>query len=173
MHHAFWGALWHHGFVLARIRLTRMAAERGPILSGACGQIMTSHNPWHPSAFPCASPHSEHGILGKRRVKLRSPAVGRTPRGCKPDEQFRPRLSGTLWSAAVRVRGSRAQRRGRWTTQLTFPRAPVLARIRLTRTAAERGPVLSGACGQGAIAEISRLRLLERANAHTPPDACA
>jgi hypothetical protein len=47
----------------------------------------------------------------------------------------------------------------------------LLARIRLTRTAAERGPVLSGACGQGAIAEISRLRLLERANAHTPPDA--
>ena len=24
---------------LARIRLTRMAAERGPILSGACGQV--------------------------------------------------------------------------------------------------------------------------------------
>ena len=47
----------------------------------------------------------------------------------------------------------------------------VLARIRLTRTAAERGPVLSGACGQGALAEINRLRLLERAKAHTPPDA--
>jgi hypothetical protein len=28
-----------HDFVLARIRLTRMAAERGPILSGACGQV--------------------------------------------------------------------------------------------------------------------------------------
>ena len=80
---------------------------------------MTFHNPWHPSALPCASPRSEHGILGKRRVKLRSPAVGRTPRGCQPDEQFRPRLSGTLWSAAVRVRGSRAQRRGRSTPQLT------------------------------------------------------
>ena len=49
----------------------------------------------------------------------------------------------------------------------------VLAGIRLTRTAAERGPVLSGACGQGAMAEINRLRLLERANAHTPPDASA
>jgi len=49
--------------------------------------------------------------------------------------------------------------------------AGVLARIRLTRTAAERGPVLSGACGQGALAEINSLRLLERANAHTPPDA--
>ena len=49
--------------------------------------------------------------------------------------------------------------------------ARVLARIRLTRTAAERGPVLSGACGQGALAEINRLQLLERANAHTPPDA--
>ena len=47
----------------------------------------------------------------------------------------------------------------------------VLARIRLTRTAAERGPVLSGACGQGAMTRINRLRLLERANAHTPPDA--
>ena len=32
------GALLHHGFVLARIRLTRTAAERGPVLSGACGQ---------------------------------------------------------------------------------------------------------------------------------------
>ncbi len=47
----------------------------------------------------------------------------------------------------------------------------VLARIRLTRTAAERGPVLFGACDQDAWAEINRLRLLERANAHTPPDA--
>jgi len=28
-------------------------------------------------------------------------------------------------------------------------RACLLARIRLTRTAAERGPVLYGACGQG------------------------
>ena len=62
--------------------------------------------------LPCSSPRSEHGILGKRRVKLRSPAARRTPRGCQPDKQFRPRLSGTLWSAAVRVRGSRAQRRG-------------------------------------------------------------
>jgi hypothetical protein len=32
------GALLHHDFVLARIRLTRTAAERGPVLSGACGQ---------------------------------------------------------------------------------------------------------------------------------------
>ena len=47
----------------------------------------------------------------------------------------------------------------------------VLARIRLTRTAAERGPVLSGACGQDALVEINRLRLLEHANGHTPPDA--
>jgi hypothetical protein len=47
----------------------------------------------------------------------------------------------------------------------------VLARIRLTRMAAERGPVLSGACGQGAMAEINRLRMFERANAHTPPGA--
>jgi hypothetical protein len=47
----------------------------------------------------------------------------------------------------------------------------VLARIRLTRTAAERGPVLFGACGQGALAEINRLRMGARTNAHTPPDA--
>jgi hypothetical protein len=148
MQRDFLVALMHHGFVLARIRLTRMAAERGPILSGACGQVGVFHNPWLASAVPCSSPRSEHGILGKRRVKLRSPAVGRTPRGCQPDEQFRPRLSGTLWSAAVRVRGSRAQRRGRRTAELTSMHAFVLARIRLTRTAAERGPVLSGACGQ-------------------------
>ena len=108
-------------------------------------------NRFHPLAsncLPCASPRSEHGILGKRRVKLRSPAAGRASRGCQPDEQIRPRLSGTLWSAAVRVRGSRAQRRGRGTAQLTSPHAFVLARIRLTRMAAERGPILSGACGQ-------------------------
>ena len=111
-------ALRHYGCLLACIRLTRTAAERGPVLFGVCGQGSGS-NPWHPSDLPCSSPRSEHGILGKRRVKLRSPAVGRTPRGCQPDEQFRPRLSGTLWSAAVRVRGSRAQRRGRWTSQLT------------------------------------------------------
>jgi hypothetical protein len=49
----------------------------------------------------------------------------------------------------------------------------VLARIRLTRTSAERGPVLSGACGQDASVEINRLRLVERANAHTPPGARA
>jgi hypothetical protein len=49
----------------------------------------------------------------------------------------------------------------------------VLARIRLTRTAAERGPVLSGECGQDALVEINRLRLVERANAHTPPGAGA
>ena len=47
----------------------------------------------------------------------------------------------------------------------------VLARIRLTRTAAERGPVLFGACGLDAMAEINRLRMVERASAQTPPDA--
>ncbi|MEN9642377.1 MAG: hypothetical protein RIR77_1566 [Planctomycetota bacterium] len=31
--------MMHYVFLLARIRLTRMAAERGPILSGACGQV--------------------------------------------------------------------------------------------------------------------------------------
>jgi len=48
--------LRHHAGVLARIRLTRTAAEHGPVLSGACGQIMTSHNPWHPSAFRVRAP---------------------------------------------------------------------------------------------------------------------
>jgi len=144
---AFVAAVMHHGFVLARIRLTRTAAERGPVLFGACGQV-NGFQPLASKCLPCASPRSEHGILGKRRVKLRSPAVGRASRGCQPDEQIRPRLSGTLWSAAVRVRGSRAQRRGRWAAELTSSHAFVLARIRLTRTAAERGPVLFGACGQ-------------------------
>ena len=128
---------------------TVLTAPRPKNLSWPPAVTGTGSSPLHPGALPCASPRSEHGILGKRRVKLRSPAVGRTPRGCQPGEQFRPRLSGTLWSAAVRVRGSRAQRRGRLTTQLTSPRAFVLARIRLTRTAAERGPVLSGACEPG------------------------
>ena len=31
--------MMHHVCLLARIRLTRMAAERGPILSGAGGQV--------------------------------------------------------------------------------------------------------------------------------------
>ncbi len=38
MQHDFVLGLMQHDFLLARIRLTRMAAERGPILSGACGQ---------------------------------------------------------------------------------------------------------------------------------------
>jgi hypothetical protein len=32
-------AMLHHARRLARIRLTRTAAERGPVLSGACGQV--------------------------------------------------------------------------------------------------------------------------------------
>ncbi len=36
---AFLVALMQHDLLLARIRLTRMAAERGPILFGACGQV--------------------------------------------------------------------------------------------------------------------------------------
>ena len=39
MHYGCVLALMQHAFVLVRIRLTRMAAERGPILSGACGQV--------------------------------------------------------------------------------------------------------------------------------------
>ena len=40
LQHVFVLALMQHDFLLARIRLTRMAAERGPILSGACGQVI-------------------------------------------------------------------------------------------------------------------------------------
>ena len=32
----YWVAVLQHAFVLVRIRLTRTAAERGPVLSGAC-----------------------------------------------------------------------------------------------------------------------------------------
>ena len=39
LQHAFVVALMQHAFVLARIRLTRTAAERGPVLSGECGQV--------------------------------------------------------------------------------------------------------------------------------------
>ncbi|NBX31667.1 MAG: hypothetical protein EBR07_02920 [Planctomycetes bacterium] len=40
--------LTQHDFLLARIRLTRTAAERGPILSGACGQMgITQLNSLH------------------------------------------------------------------------------------------------------------------------------
>ena len=56
MRNLFVVALMQHAFVLARIRLTRTAAERGPVLSGACGQMMTVHNPWHPSAFRVRAP---------------------------------------------------------------------------------------------------------------------
>ena len=35
-----------HACVLARIRLTRTAAERGPVLSGACGQVMIFGRTW-------------------------------------------------------------------------------------------------------------------------------
>jgi hypothetical protein len=48
-------ALRHHAGVLARIRLTRTAAERGPVLFGECGQGSGS-NPWHPSAFRVRAP---------------------------------------------------------------------------------------------------------------------
>ena len=102
---------------MSKKRRSKCAAPQKSFLA-ACSK----RNRFQPPAskcLPCSSPRSEHGILGKRRVKLRSPAVGRTPRGCQPDEQFRPRLSGTLWSAAVRVRGSRAQRRGRGAAELT------------------------------------------------------
>ena len=38
------GALMQHDFVLARIRLTRTAAERGPVLFGECGQGTLLHH---------------------------------------------------------------------------------------------------------------------------------
>ena len=39
MQHDFVLGLMQHAFVLARIRLTRTAAERGPVLSGERGQM--------------------------------------------------------------------------------------------------------------------------------------
>ena len=39
MRHRFVVALMQHDFVLARIRLTRTAAERGPVLFGERGQV--------------------------------------------------------------------------------------------------------------------------------------
>ena len=39
MQHDFVLALMQHAFVLARIRLTRTAAERGPVLFGERGQV--------------------------------------------------------------------------------------------------------------------------------------
>ena len=46
LNHGFVVALMQYDFLLARIRLTRMAAERGPILSGACGQVMMISRTW-------------------------------------------------------------------------------------------------------------------------------
>jgi hypothetical protein len=45
-HCGFVVALMQHDFLLARIRLTRTAAERGPVLSGACGQVMIFGGTW-------------------------------------------------------------------------------------------------------------------------------
>ena len=36
--------MWDHAGVLARIRLTRTAAERGPVLSDDCGQGTLLHH---------------------------------------------------------------------------------------------------------------------------------
>ena len=47
MRHRFVVALMQHAFVLARIRLTRTAAERGPVLSGACGQVTVLRTAWN------------------------------------------------------------------------------------------------------------------------------
>ena len=48
-------ALRHYGCLLARIRLTRTAAERGPVLSGERGQGSGSRS-WHRSAFRVRAP---------------------------------------------------------------------------------------------------------------------
>ena len=56
MQHDFVLGLMQHDFLLARIRLTRMAAERGPILSGACGQVGVFHSPWCSSDFRVRAP---------------------------------------------------------------------------------------------------------------------
>jgi hypothetical protein len=41
---SYWDALLHHAFLLARIRLTRTAAERGPVLFGERGQGTLLHH---------------------------------------------------------------------------------------------------------------------------------
>ena len=56
LHDAFVLVLMQHDFLLVRIRLTRMAAERGPILSGACGQMGVFHDPWLASAIRVRAP---------------------------------------------------------------------------------------------------------------------
>ena len=50
-------ALRHYGCLLARIRLTRTAAERGPVLFGECGQM------------------SEFQTVHARVLRVRAPAV--------------------------------------------------------------------------------------------------
>ena len=50
-----WLALWHHADLLVRIRLTRTAAERGPVLSGACGQVIGFHTV-HPRVLRVRAP---------------------------------------------------------------------------------------------------------------------
>ena len=57
MQHDFVLALMQHAFVLARIRLTRTAAERGPVLSGERGQM------------------SEFQTVHARVLRVRAPAV--------------------------------------------------------------------------------------------------
>jgi len=98
-------AFFKPALLLACNRLTRTAAERGPVLSGECGQ-------------------------GWRFPNRRSYWLAIALRG-------RP-LSAALSSPASAARGGGF-----------FKPALLLARNRLTRTAAERGPVLSGECGQG------------------------
>ena len=69
-------ALWHHADLLARIRLTRMAAERGPILSGACGQVGVFHKPWLSKCLPCASPRATEGAVNVSTHLTRAPKIG-------------------------------------------------------------------------------------------------
>jgi hypothetical protein len=66
-----------HACLLARIRLTRMAAERGHILSGACGQGERVPSPGGPSVFPRATEgavddsthfNGENGDSGERHL---------------------------------------------------------------------------------------------------------
>ena len=58
MQHDFLLALMQHDFLLARIRLTRTAAERGPVLSGECDQVERVPN-----------------LGGQRDFRVRAPAV--------------------------------------------------------------------------------------------------
>jgi hypothetical protein len=61
-------ALRHCARVLARIRLTRTAAERGPVLSGEGGQMGVFHRTWCSRAFCRRLDDSTHFTARNREI---------------------------------------------------------------------------------------------------------